>query len=129
MRVAMQFLNPGGPCSFNTTGGGAEVEDYCVELVLATDVNNLAKAATLTVFPNPFVEQLLVELNLPESQNNASLEIINSVGQILQKQNLGTLLSGVQTITLDTKNLPAGLCFVRYQNEEGIRLIKKIVKK
>lgn len=129
MRVAMQFLNPGGPCSFNTTGGGAEVEDYCVELVLATDVNNLAKAATLTVFPNPFVEQLMVELDLPESQSQASLEIINSVGQILQKQNVGTLLPGVQTITLDTKYLPAGLYFVRYQNERGEIFVKKIVKR
>lgn len=129
MRVAMQFLNPGGPCSFNTNGGGAEVEDYCVEIVQATGVKDVTKGTFLTVFPNPFAEQLSIELNLPESQTQASLEIINAVGQVVEKRSLGTLLQGVQTITLDVKQLPAGLYFLRYRNENGAVLMKKVIKK
>jgi len=100
-----------------------------VEIVQTTSVNDFSKAATLTVFPNPFIEQLSVELNLPESQTHASLEVINAVGQIIEKRSLGKLLPGLQTLTLDTKNLSAGLYFIRYQNEEGTVLVKKVIKR
>lgn len=129
MRVAMQFLTAGGPCTFNTAQGGAEVEDYCVEIVQSTSVNDLANPASLKVFPNPFAEQLLVELNLSERQDRSSLEIINAVGQVIQKQALGSLLPGSQTITLQTHYLPAGLYFIRYQSETGELLTKKVIKK
>jgi serine protease len=128
LRVAMQFLTPGGPCTFNTTQGGAEVEDYCVEIVQSTGVNDLEQTTSLNVFPNPFAEQILVELKLPESQTQSSLEIINAVGQIIQKQALGNLLQGSQIITLDAQHLPAGFYFIRYQNEAGKKIMKKVVK-
>jgi subtilisin family serine protease len=127
MRVAMQFLNPGGPCTFNGTGG-AEVEDYCVEIVQVTDVEKVTQEATLQVFPNPFEEQLLVQLDFIQLQKQAVLEIVNLVGQVVQTKSLGTLLPGSQTIPFDTKNLPAGLYLIRYRNEAGAMVTKKIIK-
>ncbi len=129
LRVAMQFLTPGGPCSFTSTQGGAEVEDYCVEILKTTGVNDLSdNVIQMQVSPNPFKEQLLVELNLTEVQQESSLEIVNALGQVMQQKSLGSILQGLQTITFDTKNMPSGLYFIRYINEAGQIVVKKGMK-
>lgn len=128
MRVAMQFFSPGGPCSFNTSNSGAEVEDYCVEIVQTTGIEDVVQGAALHVFPNPAHAQLTIELNLPTRPAQAVLEIISPTGMILQRRSLDDLLPGIQNITWDVKKLSAGLYFIRYQDDTGAILIKKIIK-
>jgi hypothetical protein len=132
MRVAMQFLNPGGPCTFVTNNAqkGAEVEDYCVEIVNRVSSVNRLKESDLQVqiAPNPFSEQLNIQLNVAEKQTKTVVEIINVFGQIVERRTLGTLLQGKQTITLDSKTWASGLYFIQFKNEAGQTLVKKMVK-
>ncbi|MFN7117531.1 MAG: S8 family serine peptidase [Saprospiraceae bacterium] len=127
MRVAMQFFSPGGPCSFNSNSG-AEVEDYCVEIVQTTNVQEVMNTTSLRVFPNPFAEQLVIEVNLTETRSNATIELLNALGQSLRRQSLPTLLPGVQNITMEAREIPAGLYFIRYQDDTGASITKKVVK-
>ncbi len=128
MRVAMQFFSAGGPCSFNTSNSGAEVEDYCVEIVQTTDVEDVAQIFAIHVFPNPVHTQLTVELNLPILPAQAVLDMMNPTGMVLQCKPLEHLHPGVQSIIWNVKDLPAGLYFIRYQDDNGIILTKKIIK-
>lgn len=86
-------------------------------------------AIQMQVSPNPFKEQLRVELNVLEVQQKSSLEILNALGQIMQQKSLGSILQGLQTITFDTKNMPSGLYFVRFKNKEGQVVVEKVIRR
>lgn len=130
MRVAMQFLGAGGPCSFNSDSGG-EVEDYCVEIKARTTStqNGIApKDISMNLYPNPFAEQVQVELQLQESQEQIRLRIFNSMGQPVYMQMEKNVATGLQRYDLELSALPAGVYWLECRLHDGSRLTKKMVK-
>ncbi len=129
MRVAMQFLNPGGPCVFNNNSGG-EVEDYCVEIVDRTTSTDeaFAKTASLSLFPNPFQEQLQIALQLSESKAQVQIQLYNTVGQRVRSEIYRSLSAGDHSLKLDLAGLPAGVYWLQCRLNNGSSVTRKIVK-
>ncbi len=81
-----------------------------------------AAFANVVIFPNPFSEQL--QINLDDAQG-ATYELLNVCGVVLQA---GTLVNGENTVT--TANLPAGLYFVKVVNGERQTIkTSRVIKK
>ncbi len=129
LRVAMQFLNPGGPCSFDNNSGG-EVEDYCVQIMDRTTSteNDLMREAAIRLYPNPFREQLRVALQLNQSQRQVQMLVFNSVGQRVQTIVFENAQAGENTFDLNLSGLPAGVYWLQCQLDGGVQLMKKVVK-
>ena len=81
-----------------------------------------AAFANVLVFPNPFSEQL--QINLDDAQG-ATYELLNVCGVVLQA---GTLVNGENIVR--TANLPAGLYFVKVVNSEHQTIkTSRVIKK
>ena len=81
-----------------------------------------AAFANVVIFPNPFSDQL--QINLDDAQG-ATYELLNVCGVVLQA---GTLVNGENTVT--TANLPAGLYFVKVVNSERQTIkTSRVIKK
>lgn len=129
MRVAMQFLNPGGPCSFFNSG---EVEDYCVEVEDRTSAASEAlfhRAASITLHPNPFADQLQMSLQLRAAQDEVTIRVMNATGQQMQMQHFQDLTAGSHSFDLKAQNLPAGIYFIQCSLENGARITRRVVKR
>ena len=81
----------------------------------ATDINDQYSLA-MNVFPNPFSEKVILQMDLTFAQT-IHLEMINISGKSIlhYKTNLE---SGKQKITLDVENnIPAGIYFLSVKNK------------
>ncbi len=77
------------------------------ELTSTKDVFN---HNAVNVFPNPFAETATINVSL-ESSAEVTVEVMNSVGQIVSRVDYGTL-TGNQNLTLDGTKLNSGVYFV-----------------
>ncbi len=73
-----------------------------------------------TFYPNPFNDELTVELN---AYKNTSIAVINSVGQVVSKQNAQSYINKISL-----SDLPMGLYFVRITSAE-VTYSHKVIKK
>jgi subtilisin family serine protease len=129
MRVAMQFLNPGGPCTFFNSG---EVEDYCVEIESRTSSASEAlfhRAASIRLHPNPFAEQLRVSLELREAQDVVTVRVMNATGQQLQTRQFQHLPRGTHPLDLNLQNAPAGIYFIQCHLANGASVTRRVAKR
>lgn len=86
-----------------------------------------AGIVNLTVFPNPFSENLTIDVIL-ERSNEVSLELLTTTGQVLQAHQFGRLSSGQHFLPMnDLNQLSSGVYFVRILTEDGM-LVKRVVK-
>lgn len=74
---------------------------------LALNENTVSE---LSIYPNPTNGNTNVEFNVPSS-SNVTVEVINTLGQVVINNNLGTV-SGAQKINIDGANLVNGIYFV-----------------
>ncbi len=75
----------------------------------------------ISIFPNPFENQLIIENN---NTQHIDYQILNIQGQLLKKGNI--LAENRQTI--DTHFLPKGIYFIELKGENGARKVEKLVK-
>jgi hypothetical protein len=66
------------------------------------------------VFPNPVQDRLVVQIDLPEPRPT-QLILVNSLGQVIAKQNLATLPAGTHHHKWTLATLPAGMYLLRLQ--------------
>ena len=105
------------------------------ELIDTVKNNNLVESEnsnipipTLEVFPNPFVSEIAVKIEM--QQPDAILfHLYNEAGQLLFAET-HELPIGTQTVLLDLnrKDLPEGLYFLRISDSIGEVRTKRIVK-
>jgi hypothetical protein len=80
--------------------------DVNVKTIYVTD-------PTLSIYPNPIVNhEASLKLGLPKSAA-VNYNIVNTLGQVVASQNLGTMKEGAHTISLKTENLNTGVYFVK----------------
>jgi hypothetical protein len=65
----------------------------------------------LNVYPNPMTNAAIIDFNLAES-NAVSIEIVNTIGQVVLHENLGKMSAGVQNYSLNAASLNNGLYFL-----------------
>lgn len=73
------------------------------------------RRSTFDIIPNPATDYCVITLNEMLS-SNASMQIIDITGKVVQTQNLS---SGVQSYTLDISLLPAGSYFISITTDES----------
>ncbi len=97
-----------------------------ITLNVSSTTNLDASQAQLQVQPNPVLAQASIQLSLNTSFEQAEIQLINTMGQLVQQTDLGQLNQGNISLELERTSLPAGLYFVRFQTEKG-QLTQKII--
>jgi PKD repeat protein len=89
-------------------------------------VSEIASVESFTAYPVPVKDVLTLDLKLV-SNANATAELYNFTGQKVLSDNL-SLSKGENTVKLDMNQLSAGLYTLRILSNDGIKIIRKIVK-
>lgn len=85
-----------------------------------TDIDKHTQSDNVYIFPNPFTSQAALQTD--RVMQNATLTIVNTLGQVVMKINS---ISG-QSVSLQRNGLPAGQYFVRL-TEDNKQIINKII--
>ena len=117
---------------------GPEVQSFCqssaynpivpISSLSKNDTNNNydKEQIEFKVSPNPFTNQITIDLNI-EEKTNANLDLSNAVGQTLKSINLGMKEKGSYQETIETNDLAPGIYFLTLRTQNGTET-KKIVK-
>lgn len=89
-------------------------------------VNESNDQAELKIFPNPFSQSTVIELELNEKIKIA-LSIYKQLGEKAETIFEGEKEKGIFKLTWDSKNLPSGIYFIQLQTDNGITT-QKILK-
>jgi hypothetical protein len=87
---------------------------------------NRYKNLIFTISPNPFTNQITVDLNIEEA-TTANLDLSNAVGQTLKSMRLGVKEKGSYQETIETNDLAPGIYFLTLRTQNGTET-RKIVK-
>ncbi|PTM13294.1 MAG: hypothetical protein DA408_07245 [Bacteroidetes bacterium] len=86
-----------------------------------------APVVTLTLYPNPAIDQLQVQLQMPEAAltNQQMVEVFNLNGMSVLQRNL-TPVAGVGTMQLDISQLQTGMYLLRWSDGAQVILTRFI---
>ena len=77
-------------------------------------------AQSMSVYPNPAVDNAMITFNTAE-KSNIAIEVINAVGARVMSKSFGTMNAGTQMIPLATSGLSSGIYLVNvYVNDSVI---------
>lgn len=106
-------------------------EEYMTQQALSCNprlsVNDLDKPRTLSLYPNPAMEQTHLELNLPTS-DEVVIQVYNNLGQSVYSKNL-IMGAGEHSVGIPLEGLQSGLHFVQVKTSHQIYLEKLNVVK
>ncbi|MEI7897719.1 MAG: PKD domain-containing protein [bacterium] len=85
-----------------------------------------ALASSWSVFPNPVVEKLTINIELKQGIN-AEAGIYDMTGRLVENKRV-FLNEGINTIDISTASLPSGIYFLRLFSKEGLLFSTKLVK-
>ncbi len=121
------LLSAGNYIGYIQDANGCTIESQ-FEIILETSISNPGLGILeMNVFPNPFFEKIILQMDLTFAQT-IHVEMINISGKSIlhYKTNLE---SGKQIITLDVENnIPAGIYFLSVKNEDQAIGYFKIIK-
>lgn len=80
-------------------------------------INNKEFATSFNVYPNPATNLVNVEFEL-QTEEDITISIINTVGQVVSTNNLGKV-NGVQSTQVDVSNLNAGIYIIKLATKNG----------
>jgi Secretion system C-terminal sorting domain len=140
-----QILPPGFPVDPpNPPMTASQIQTFCTSSVYKAKDQTLAltkndpttdkddvkgnryKDVNFTISPNPFTNQITVDLNIEEA-TSANLDLSNAVGQTLKSMRLGVKEKGSYQETIETNDLAPGIYFLTLRTQNGTET-KKIVK-
>jgi hypothetical protein len=119
----------GGTVDFDPTAGifnlnaTANYDMFIMKLDQSstTSLNETVFENTALVYPNPFSSSF--NILLPEQINNGSVEVYNTLGAIVYRKKTDAKESNIEI-----KDEPNGIYFVKIKNEDGVVILKKLVK-
>ncbi|MFK7776420.1 MAG: choice-of-anchor B family protein [Saprospiraceae bacterium] len=125
--MTFTILTAGNYTGYLQDANGCVIESP-FEIILETSISNPDLGVLdMNVFPNPFSEKIILNIDLAFAQT-INLEMINISGQTIL-QNITNVESGKQIITLDVENnIPAGIYFLSVKNEDQAIGYFKIIK-
>jgi choice-of-anchor B domain-containing protein len=91
---------------------------------VSNGVQNIANNWTLKAFPNPFNTALTVDFQLDKSVQQATLTIVNALGQVVEAQKLKNT-EGSVSLGL---GLQTGVYFVKIEGEGKVSKVIRVVK-
>lgn len=93
-----------------TSFGSMAFSQFDVDATVA--VEEFEKPVEISIYPNPVINQGFVSFSLLESKS-VTIEIFNSVGQLINKTDKGIMNPGIYDFELATKGLNKGVYFVK----------------
>ena len=122
--VALNNNNP-NPCATNQ--GEAEVEDYVLSPLLPLATRPGQALAALLAGPVPSADgHLQVQLPDASAAGRYTVEALSVLGARLLATELR--LSATSAAALDLSGLPAGLYLLRFTNEQGQSVVRRVVR-
>jgi hypothetical protein len=94
------------------------------DAAVSNGVQNIANNWTLKAFPNPFASTLTVDFQLDKSVQQATLKVLNALGQVVEAQNLKNT-EGSVSLGL---GLQTGVYFVKIEGEGKVSKVMRVVK-
>ena len=116
-------------CSLGECGTDVSCEGGTAKMASESHVieSHLEDHLVVSLFPNPAINELTIELNSFEEMNG-TLTIVNSLGQEVEVLFNGSVSEyDVKSISVDISSLEAGTYFVQFVNSNGERLVKTLV--
>lgn len=93
-----------------------------------TNVTALSENTLLNIFPNPFHDNITIEINIPKDIQKIQIELLNITGQKMKQLNIYGPTQDKSTLILNNLNeLPSGIYLVKIKMENQT-LSKKIIK-
>lgn len=89
---------------------GARTDDN-FESALANSVQDEAFVANFSVTPNPVLEKAQIEFSTEEAATT-TISILNALGQVIKRTELGKLPAGSHNVFMDMSNLNAGIYMI-----------------
>ncbi len=82
---------------------------------------------SVSVFPNPFQDQINVEIELLTAQD-LTIDILSITGQHIQSHNFANNFAGIQVFNItQTQALPKGVYLVSINTDQG-KIVRKLIK-
>jgi hypothetical protein len=103
------------------------IVDNSVPLVLGVHENSQSHLQVSQNYPNPFTNQTNVDISLTES-SDLVLEVCNTLGQTVLREEKKALSAGLHTITMDCAGLGKGIYFYSIRTAGSIVTKRMIVK-
>jgi len=104
------FYNGSNQIILGTNFGSKATAQFDVDATVGFE--ELSKPVEISVYPNPVVNQGFISFTLLEN-NPVTIEIYNSVGQLVSKNEKGMMNPGMYDFELETKGLNKGVYFVK----------------
>ncbi|MDY6801633.1 MAG: S8 family serine peptidase [Bacteroidota bacterium] len=93
-----------------------------------TNVNTFSENALLNIYPNPFDNNLTIEINIKEDIQTIQIELFNITGQKIKQLNINNPTPNKSTFILNNLNeIPSGMYLLKIKMENQ-NLSKKISK-
>ena len=108
----------------NTFNGEEDVYYSYIIPQIATGVNEISDNATFTIFPNPGNGVFFITSDAKQSlQIAASIEIFTILGEKVYSKKISQTISEI-----DISSQPAGIYFLKISNQDGSKMVEKIIK-
>ena len=98
----------------NLMFGGGEfgaINNDNFQSLLANSVQDEAFVANFKVTPNPVIERALIEFSTEEAAS-ATISVMNALGQVVRRSELGKLPAGSHNVFMDMSNLNSGIYMI-----------------
>jgi len=102
--------------------------DYAFQIIGGEDPSSIEDeifGSNVSIAPNPAQNEAVLRLNLQETAP-LSIEIMNTIGQVVSKQDHTRLASGQHAISLDIADLATGIYFVNLRSENSLKTMKLV---
>lgn len=108
---------------------GFYFDDIKLETISETVSNtNLSSNIGLTVSPNPFRDQINVIVDAEAAFKNIDAKLVNNLGQVVESKSINGYNSTVNSVTIDTAQLPEGVYYLYVEMDGELFQVKKMVK-
>jgi hypothetical protein len=94
------------------------IDDVTVDAT--TGVGAVNSVTKVNVYPNPTVDQVIVDLNLTEGSSSAILTITDIFGRVVNTQSLGMMAAGANKVTIDASGYANGTYNIEIKAENGV---------
>ncbi|MAT56068.1 MAG: hypothetical protein CMN32_16475 [Saprospirales bacterium] len=98
------------------------------DIMFPTAVREISSIESASLYPNPAVDFVTLELNLNE-YTVLQAEVLNMTGAIVSSVPQSGFSEGYNKLSVPLGDLPAGLYFLKIQDDEGGLLTVKLMKK
>jgi PKD repeat protein len=110
--------------SVHRMAAGFQMSSITVVPQTVTGIKNNGLVKSLTAYPNPFNDQLIIELELNANTSNINYEVCDALGKVVMKNKITDLKTNLNTGTLSN-----GFYFLSVKDDNGNTLRSmKIVK-